>query len=97
MYHGSTGNWPRRLKEHINELSLGTDNWRLQELVNLDPEINIEFTPAKTLDEAIQRKIRLIKETPIEQQLNIVFNGNSNGKERIIQSRFKNRNKVNNE
>lgn len=97
MYHGSTGNWPRRLKEHINELSLGTDNWRLQELVNLDPKIVIKFTPAKTLDEAIQRKIRLIKETPIEQQLNIVFNGNSNGKERIIQSRFKNRNKVNNE
>lgn len=95
IYYGSTSNWPRRLKEHINELSLGTDNWRLQELINLNPQIIIKFIPTKTLDKAIQEKKRLIKETSIEKQLNIHFNENSNGKDRISQVKFGNKNGIN--
>lgn len=53
VYYGSTGDIERRRREHLNSLRRGDHhNHALQALVKEDPNVELVFHPAESLDEA---------------------------------------------
>ncbi len=53
VYHGSTDNIERRRREHLNSLRRGDHhNHALQELVNGDPNVELVFHSAQSVDSA---------------------------------------------